>query len=213
MRQSLLKANLLAMLGIVALMIATVGFGWRPIQADETPKPVGEPLKSSPKIAVFNMAKVMKDYEKAKHLVEKLNEERKKLSVELVKMREEHTRLQKDLKNLPTPAKKEELGELTRRIEDKEREINKILDTKASAIISSLYDDIKVVVDKTAEINGYDIVFAYPDATTPEETDTPFMKELKLKPPAAQPFYVGKRVDLTDVVIKTLNVWYPAPKE
>ena len=51
-------------------------------------------------------------------------------------------------------------------------------------IISKLYDQIKTVVDKTAEMNGYHIVFAYPDAVTDKEMNDPMVKELKLKPPA-----------------------------
>ena len=35
------------------------------------------------------------------------------------------------------------------------------------------------------------------------------VKELKLKPPAAQPFFVAKHVDLTGVVVQTLNAWFP----
>src|SRR5262245_31016142 len=102
--------------------------------------------------------------------------------------------------------------ELARAIEDKDREINKVLNDDASSIISQLYDDIKTVVDKTAEMNQYHIVFAYPDAVTPEEMKNPMVKELKLKPPAAQPFYVAKHVDVTGVVIQTLNAWYPSPQ-
>jgi Skp family chaperone for outer membrane proteins len=215
MRQSLLTANLLALLGLVAVMMATIGFGWRPIQAEESPKPAAEPQTSPPKIAVFNMAKVMKDYGKAKYHVAKLNEEKNKLTAELVQLRAENTKLQGELKKMQDPAKKKEMEanqlELARHIEDRDREITKILNDKASAVISSIYDDIKVVVDKMAEINGYDIVFAYPDAVSPEEASTPYIKELKLKPPAAQPFFVGKRVDVTDVIIQTVNTWYPPP--
>jgi hypothetical protein len=68
---------------------------------------------------------------------------------------------------------------------------------------------MKVVVDKTAEMNGYHIVFAYPDAVTAEELKNPYIKELKLKPPAAQPFYIAPHADITAVVVKTLNTWYP----
>ena len=101
--------------------------------------------------------------------------------------------------------------ELSRKIQDQESTVNKTLNDEASAIISKLYDQIKTVVDKTAEMNGYHIVFAYPDAVTAEEMNSAMVKELKLKPPAAQPFFVAKHVDLTGVVVQTLNAWYPAP--
>src|SRR5205823_6981089 len=98
-----------------------------------------------------------------------------------------------------------------RRSEDEIQKINEMRNGDASKIISDLYDDIKKVVDATAEMNGYHVVFAYPDAVTDEEKKNPFLKELKLKPPAAQPFYVARHVDLTGIVIQTLNAWNPAP--
>ena len=100
---------------------------------------------------------------------------------------------------------------LSRQIQDKDAEVTKMVNDDASVIISQLYDDIKTVVDKTAEMNGYHIVFAYPDAVTKEELNSAMVKELKLKPPAAQPFYVARHVDLTGIVIQTLNAWNPAP--
>ena len=99
--------------------------------------------------------------------------------------------------------------DLARKIEDEDRRINKQLNDDASAIIGELYDKMKTVVDKTAEMNGYHIVFAYPDAVTPEEMKSPYIKELKLKQPAAQPFYVAPHADITAIVVKTLNAWYP----
>jgi Skp family chaperone for outer membrane proteins len=170
---------------------------------------------SRPTIAVFNMAAVMKDYGKAKYKVWELNEERKKMSIELVALKGRLVQLQAEIPGIVDPATKDqrvrEQRDVARTMEDKEREINKQLNEKASAIISSLYDDIKLVVDKTAEMNGYHIVFAYPDATTPEEAKSAYVKELKLKPPAAQPFYIARQVDITGVVVQTLNTWYVSP--
>ena len=98
---------------------------------------------------------------------------------------------------------------LARIIEDEDRKINKQLNDDASKVISELYDKMKRCVDKTAEMNGYHIVFAYPDAVTAEEMKSPYIKELKLKPPAAQPFYVAPHADITGTLVKTLNAWYP----
>lgn len=168
-----------------------------------------------PTIAVFNMAAVMKEYGKAKYEVYKLSEERKKMSAELTGPRGEAVKLQQEIQLQQDPRTKEGMQkrqlELVRQIEDRSREIDKQLNEKASLIISSLYDEIKTVVDKTAEMNGYHIVFAYPDASSPEDAKNPYLKELKLKPPAAQPFYVARHVDITGVVIQTLNTWYPSP--
>jgi Skp family chaperone for outer membrane proteins len=168
-----------------------------------------------PTIAVFNMAAVMRDYGKAKYQVAMLNKKRTEMSKDLFAWRAEYIKLQEDVQKTADANLKEAMAKkmlsLARQIEDKDREVNKALNDDATAIISQLYDDIKTVVDKTAEMNGYHIVFAYPDAVTKEEMNSAMVKELKLKPPAATPFYVAKHVDLTGVVIQTLNAWYPSP--
>lgn len=171
--------------------------------------------QARPTIAVFNMAAVMREYGKAKYQVYQLNQKRLAQSGDLSKWRADYINLQTEGQKALDPKVKEDIGrrmvDLARKIEDKDRELNKMLNDDASSIISQLYDDIKTVVDKTAEMNGYHLVFAYPDAVTPEEQKNPMLKELKLKPPAAQPFFVARHVDLTPVIIETLNKWHPAP--
>lgn len=196
-----------------AVFLAGAGTAQQPGAA-----PPGAPAAAPggrPTVAVFNMAAVMRDYGKAKFQVYQLNEERKGMSGELVKWRADYIKLQQGVQQSPDPAIKDQMGkqmlELARKVEDKDRDINKVLNDKASGIISGLYDDIKMVVDKTAEMNGYHLVLAYPDAVTPDEQKNPYLKELKLKPPAAQPFFVHPQVDVTGVVVQTLNKWYPAP--
>jgi Skp family chaperone for outer membrane proteins len=166
-----------------------------------------------PVIAVFNMAAVMREFGQAKYQVHTLNEKRKSLSAQVVAWRAEYVKIQEELPKIQVPALRDEMAkkmlDLSRKIQDEESRINKTLNDEASAIISKLYDQIKTVVDKTAEMNGYHIVFAYPDAVTEKEINDPMVKELKLKPPAAQPFFVAKHVDLTGVVVQTLNAWFP----
>ena len=205
---------------------ALVGFGGMVYLAGGThaqppggPAPGGAPQAANnaarPTVAVFNMAAVMRDYGKAKFQVYQLNQKRLQMSGELIKFRDSYIKIQTDMQKQPDPKVKEQMSQqmldLARRIEDEDRKINKMLNDDASAIISSLYDDIKKVIDATAEMNGYHLVFAYPDAVTEEEKKNPFLKELKLKPPAAQPFFVARHVDLTGIVIDTLNKWNPAP--
>lgn len=185
-------------------------------QAPGGAPPGGQPVATvRPTVAVFNMAAVMRDYGKAKYQVYMLNKKRNEMSVELNKWKGEYIQLQQDIQKQQQPDLRDQMAkkmvDLARRIEDKDREINKALNDDASAIISQLYDEIKTVVDKTAEMNGYHIVFAYPDAVTPEELKNPMVKELKLKPSAALPFYVAKQVDVTGVIVQTLNAWYPSP--
>jgi len=184
----------------------------------QPPAPGAPPAapQTRPTVAVFNMAAVMRDFGQAKYQVYLLNNKKNELSKNLVAWRTEYINIQKDLAANPNNPRKDELQarllKIARDVEDEDRKINKTLNDDASAIIADLYDKIKVVVDRTADANGYHVVFAYPDAVTPEELKSPYIKELKLKPPAAQPFYVAKHADMTEMLVKTLNGWYP-PKD
>jgi Skp family chaperone for outer membrane proteins len=177
--------------------------------------PPGAPTvpATRPTIAVFNMAAVMRDFGQAKYQVWLLNKKKDEMSKQLVIWRGDYIKIQTELRQRPDHPEKDQKAQqmlaLARQIEDEDRRISKQLNDDASAIIGDLYDKMKAVVDKTAELNGYHIVFAYPDAVTPDELKSAYIKELKLKPPAAQPFYVAPHADITAVVVKTLNVWYP----
>jgi hypothetical protein len=48
---------------------------------------------------------------------------------------------------------------------------------------------------------GLSAVLAYPDAVNEMERNDPKIKELKLKPPAAQPFYLDPSVDYTGEIL------------
>jgi Skp family chaperone for outer membrane proteins len=165
------------------------------------------------KTAVFNMAAVTRDFNQAKYQVWLLNNKKTELSKQLIAWRSEYIEIQSELRKNPNHPDKngmeKKMQDLTRKIEDEDRKINKDLNDAAGVIVSDLYDKMKEVVDKTAEQNGFQIVLAYPDAVTPEEKNNAYIKELKLKPPAAQPFYVAPDVDITARVIKTLNEKYP----
>jgi hypothetical protein len=99
---------------------------------------------------------------------------------------------------------------LNRRIEDGDHEVNKLLNNQATAIISELYDELRAVVVELAREHGLVAVLAYPDAPTPEEMENPAVKDMKLKPPAAQPFYLDPSVDYTDELLLRLNAKFAA---
>jgi Skp family chaperone for outer membrane proteins len=165
------------------------------------------------KTAVFNMAAVMRDFGQAKYQVWLLNNKKAELSRNLVVWRGEYVEHQQALQKNPNHPDKEEKAErmltLARMIEDADRKINKQLNDDASAIIADLYDKMKAVVDEIADRHGFQLVLSYPDAVTPEELKSPYIKELKLKPPAAQPFHVAPEIDITARVVKALNEKYP----
>jgi Skp family chaperone for outer membrane proteins len=212
-RMCALVAGTIAAMGIAFVSGASISTG--SAKPDEVRKPdVAKPvLAVTQKTAVFNMAAVMRDFGQAKYQVWLLNNKKTEMSKNLIGWRAEYLQHQQDLQKNPKHPELEQKSQrmlaLARKIEDEDKRINKQLNDDASAIIGDLYDKMKTVVDKTAEQHGFQLVFTYPDAVTPEEMKSPYIKELKLKPPAAQPFYIAEDVDITARVIKTLNAWYP----
>lgn len=182
--------------------------------ADDAPKP-DKVAKVAPvsTTGYFNMAKVMRESKRARNEVEKLNAKRARATINLQVMRASYTEMQAKVVTAAAKEKEEMMGEmlkLARKIEDADREIQKSLNDRASAIIAKIHDEMRDTVVGIAKENGLLAVLAYPDAVTPEEQNNPAIKELKLKPPAAQPFYLDPSIDFTDEIVKRLNAKYAA---
>jgi Skp family chaperone for outer membrane proteins len=207
-RCHILAAGLIAALGMVFVSGAA-----GPPEGEKKAQPAQPAIVLGQKTAYFNMAAAMRDFHLAKYKVWLLNKKKTDLSQDLIAWRADYLKLQLELRGRPDHPQKDEKAQqmlaLARKIEDADRKISKQLNEDAGATIADVYDKMKAVVDKAAELNGYRVVIAYPDAVTSEEKNSPQIKELKLKPPAAQPFYVSPDVDLTAVVVKALNAWYP----
>ncbi|HSQ54535.1 MAG TPA: OmpH family outer membrane protein [Gemmata sp.] len=202
---------------LAAAVVVVVG-GALVTGASDVPKASPDAIKTAAvkgpvpvlvKTGYFNMAKVMREYPAAKQKVEKLNEERNRMTAKVAKWKEQLARSQQEVNADPTGKLKaeraEELIRLTRKIEDEDRRIAEKLNKKAKDIIASLYDGLHDEVEKMAKEKGLAAVLAYPDAFTPEDLAKPEVKELKLKPPAAQPFYIDPSVEYTDELIRRLK--------
>lgn len=172
------------------------------------PKPGG-------RVAVFNVAKVMKDYQKWQYYAKVMNEKRTTAAAGLGKLRSEIADLQDKIQKDPVQAQKEAntkiLLDKQRNFEDQERQMRKQLDEESATHLRTLFEEIKACVKACVEANGYELVFAYPDATTAEEQSSPLYYDLKLRPSAAMPFYVAPSADMTEILVATLNKHFPAP--
>lgn len=166
-------------------------------------------------VAVFNVAKVMKEFQKWQFYAAEMNKQRAGENVRLTQMGEQISKLKAELEKDPAgpnrDAKEKQYKDLLRQYEDISAEVRKRIDEQSSKHLKELHDDIKVVVEAVANRNGFGVVFAYPDATTEEEKKSPLYFELKLRPPAAMPFFVSSNCDITEAVIQTLNKYRPSP--
>ena len=189
------------------------------VAAAQPPAPTPAPTapKSTGRVAVFNAVKVMRDYKKWQSFAKLMNERRTAEAGKVVQMRTDLAKMQQTLAAEVSPTKKDELTRemvtKQRAIEDAERTIGKRLDEESAGYLKSLFVEIQTCVQAIVTTNGFDIVFAYPDAMSKEEMESPMYFDLKLRPNAAMPFYISPHNDITGVLIDTLNKYYPAPAE
>lgn len=184
------------------------------LQAQTTPPAGGgggaAPARTDPpRVAAFNVAKLMKEFKKWEYYAVTMENARIDAATDLLRLRNEIAGLQEKLQAEPVTAKRDQLIDVIREkqvaFEKKERTYKDQLDTDASKHLKELFGDVNAAVQGVVEANGYDIVFAYPDATTKEEYESQDYIGMKLRATAATPFYVSKRVDITEVMIATLN--------
>ena len=98
-----------------------------------------------------------------------------------------------------------------RTLEDQDRAFRRGLDEESTGHLRKLFDEIQQATKAIVEMNGFDIVFAYPDAVTEEDKASPMYFDLKMRPQAAMPFYVSPSVDMSGMLVATLNKYFPAP--
>jgi len=183
-------------------------------QAPATPPAAAAPATGRG-VAVFNVPKVMREYKKWQYFAAEVNRDRAEKAALLSKKQSEGIDLQNRIKTEAVKAKQDEMTQqlilLQRQLEDMEKVARKDIDEKSMAHLRTLFGELRKVVDAVATTNGFDLVLAYPDASTEEEKASPVYLEMKLRTPAAMPFYVSPGIDITEVVIQTLNKNFPAP--
>jgi len=173
------------------------------------------PRQDPPRIAVFNAAKVMSEFQKWKYWSVTMVNKRIASSGELAKLRAEMTDIQKQAEKETRQTEREKLVQMLldkqRQWEDMDRQAKNRIDEEAASHLKVLYSDIQRAVAAFVQSNGYDIVFAYPDAISPSDKERPEYIQSMVLPGGAMPFHVSKSVDLTDSLIALLNKSFPAP--
>jgi Skp family chaperone for outer membrane proteins len=191
--------------------------------ASSTPKPppAAPKLEESKPVAVvaqktgyINMPRVMREFQWAASQGKALDEQRKHLSANVVEWRGTYIQTQQELMACLVPARKErlskELFDLAYKIEAEDREITRVLNEAAEKITTRIQDNLRATVTEMAKERGLVAVIAYPEATPPDESNTFPRCDVKLKPPAAYPFYLDASVDYTDELVRRLNARFAA---
>jgi Skp family chaperone for outer membrane proteins len=205
------------LLAVVASLSGAGGIGRLAAQSTGGAVPGGAApeRKDPPRIAVFNAAKVMSEFQKWKYWSVTMVNKRIASSGELAKIQVEMKDIEKRAQAETRQVEREQLVQMLlakqRQWEDLDRQTKNRIDEEAAAHLKVLYSDIQRAVAAFVQSNGYDIVFAYPDAITPEDKQRPEYIQSMVLPGGAMPFHVSKSVDLTDNLIVLLNKSFPAP--
>jgi Skp family chaperone for outer membrane proteins len=161
------------------------------------------------------VAKLMKEFTKWQYYAVTMNNERIVAATELLKIKNTIQQYQEAMLKETQKDKIEQWQKAItgkqREFEDRENFFKGDLDGKAAKHLKELFADVNLAVAGVVEQRGFDIVFAYPEATTAQEADTQMYIDLKMRPPAAMPFFVSKRIDITDIMVSTLNEYRKAP--
>ena len=199
--------------------LATVGMAlaWAPAADAQGPAPAGGPAPTPrpQRICIVNMPKVLKEYNKANFQGADITKKRQAYVSLVNGKREKLAEINKLYQGSQNPEQKKGYQEqalaIQREVEDIDRKAQAELTQLSNDTIVRVYQEIKGVIADIAKTNNLDMVLAYPAATKPEEENSPQVAQLMLQAPALTPFY-HRGMDITDVVIQTLNARYPSPK-
>jgi Skp family chaperone for outer membrane proteins len=177
--------------------------------------PAPAPTPRAQRIVIVNIAKVLRDYNKANFLGAEITKKREFYVKQVQAYRDQMAAVNKEYAQATDPQLKKQLQEkalgIQRKIEDIDRDAQRDLTTLSNDTIVRVYQEIKSVIFDIAKTNNLDMVLCYPAASRPEDENSPQVAQLMLQTPALIPFY-HQNMDITEVVIKTLNMRYPSEK-
>jgi Skp family chaperone for outer membrane proteins len=201
---------------IVAGLVAMGGLGWFGawVSAQNGTPPAPAP-KPTTKVGVMNIAKVLKNFNKANYLGDTLINEAKEHEKSLTNMKIQLQQDEQRVMALPKgPAQDEELKRLRASklsIDEKEIDFKKKLAEKQSTMADTVMQAMDQIVEFLSKQNGLELVVSYQDATSEEETKLPGYSIRRLSVPGATVMWKAPGMDISDEVIRYLNHYHKAP--
>jgi Skp family chaperone for outer membrane proteins len=174
-----------------------------------------QPSPRPQRIMIVNIAKVLRDYNKANFKGAEITKKREVYVKQVQALQDQVTAFNADFVKATNPEVKKQLEEkaraIQRQIEDVDRQAKRELTQLSNDTIVQVYQEIKQVIFDIAKTNNLDMVLCYPAATKPEDENSPQVAQLMLQTPALIPFY-HSGMDITKYVVDALNARYPSPK-
>jgi Skp family chaperone for outer membrane proteins len=203
---------------VILAGLATLGVGvylgnqvWAQQGGQQAAQPAAAPLQT--KIALVNIAQVIKNYNKYKGYQAQLKSELAPVEKELEAKRAAAVAKENEATKPETPpARREQLQKeiraMQREMQDKIDEINSTTAKKRVEQLKTIYGDVQDAVAAFAKAYAYELVLQYSDgADTAEKMSGPALQQ-KLGNGACFPLYVDPRMDITAPVLQMLNQHY-----
>jgi Skp family chaperone for outer membrane proteins len=202
--------------------VATLGVGiyvgsyvWAQQGAQQQPaRPAAAPPLQT-RVAVINVAQVIKNYNKFKMYQEELKVQIKAQTDQVEKLKQNVAARRAEAAKQDTPAQKRE--QLERDIKTEERQIQDLVDEanknfskRSMDQLQIIYRDVQNAATVYARANGFEMVLQFNDGADPTEIYSPASLQQKLSNQACYPIYKDDRMDLTVVVTEMLNRSVPS---
>jgi Skp family chaperone for outer membrane proteins len=174
----------------------------------------GGAAATSQRICIVNIASVLRDYDKANAQGEEITKLRAEYVGRVNVLRDKLAAIQAQYQKAADPQAKKKLEndakEIQRQIQDIDGEAQEKLTKMSNDTIVRVYQEIKGVITDIAKTNSLAMVLCYPGPSKVADETNPAVAQLMLQTPALIPFY-HSGMDITHVVLETLNKRYPAP--
>jgi Skp family chaperone for outer membrane proteins len=202
------KRTILLIAGIAALAVAY--FGAQLLA--QGPGTAPAPQVPGTRVAVVNIATVFTGYKKAQFYKQEMEATYQPYKVKIESLQKEIYNAQVDLSK--PGANKEQLEQkvlaFKRQLEDVQRQGRGEIGKKSEAQLIQLWNEINEVIDRTAKANAFNIVLAFGEPSDVEMKGLGAFANINRKMSALEggstyPLYFDRSVDITPVVVDTLN--------
>jgi Skp family chaperone for outer membrane proteins len=212
------KRTAILMLGVVAALGAAVYASrtWAQTGATTTggaTAPAAAPAQARTRIALLNLAHVIRNYEKFKAYQDEIKHTIKPYQEKETVIKTRGETLAKEGQQTTTTAQRreaieKELKDLQRNLEDLKNDFQKVMGKKQEEQLVRLYGDIYTVAERHAQSHNFDLVLHYNDGHTAEERWSATNVARKMQAGALVPLYYTGGMDISQEVITTLNAMY-----
>jgi Skp family chaperone for outer membrane proteins len=179
----------------------------QPVNAN-IPQPPPAPPRT--RIAVINLAQVIKSYDKWKTFEESYKQAFGHYNAEFETRKAKGLQLKGDLGKLApddpkADAMKVELRKLDHEVQDLGEEAKKYLNKMQDEMAIQIYHEVNEAVEHYARANDIEMVMHFNDGITAQEILNPANVQRKLQNPACMPMYVTPGMNITGSIVEMLN--------